>query len=179
MTEKLATKRNPPKWSLWLRGLDEWLLIFQKVSGAILAIYLIGHTLVISTALGFGHPSQLTWERVIGLIEGPRVVGVAHVGTIIEYLIALLVAVHGANGVRLILMQFVRKRKVASARTAERRLRELAQQGLLRRKPLGRTTVFWLTAKACDEFKAWLERYRGTEEYKELVAHATQYNRSP
>jgi len=106
MTEKLATKRNPPKWSLWLRGLDEWLLIFQKVSGAILAIYLIGHTLVISTALGFGHPSQLTWERVIGLIEGPRVVGVAHVGTIIEYLIALLVAVHGANGVRLILMQY-------------------------------------------------------------------------
>ena len=106
MTEKLATKRNPPKWSLWLRGLDEWLLIFQKVSGAILAIYLIGHVLVISTALGFGHPSQLTWERVIGFIEGPRVVGVAHVGTIIEYLIALLVAVHGANGVRLILMQY-------------------------------------------------------------------------
>jgi DNA-binding HxlR family transcriptional regulator len=74
---------------------------------------------------------------------------------------------------------FVRKRKVASARTAERRLRELAQQGLLRRKPLGRTTVFWLSAKACDEFKAWLERYRGTEEYKELVAHAAQHNRSP
>ena len=106
MTEKLVTKRNPPKWSLWLRGLDEWLLIFQKVSGAILAIYLIGHVLVISTALGFGHPSQLTWDRVIGFIEGPRVVGVAHVGTIIEYLIALLVAVHGANGVRLILMQY-------------------------------------------------------------------------
>jgi succinate dehydrogenase / fumarate reductase cytochrome b subunit len=106
MTEKLATKRNPPKWSLWLRGLDEWLLIFQKVSGAILAIYLIGHVLVISTALGFGHPSQLTWDRVIGFIEGPRVVGVAHVGTIIEYLIALLAAVHGANGVRLILVQY-------------------------------------------------------------------------
>jgi len=46
----------------------------------------------------------------------------------------------------------------------------------LLRKPLGRTTVFWLTAKACDEFKAWLERYRDTEEYKELVAHA-QYNK--
>jgi len=67
---------------------------------------------------------------------------------------------------------FARRRNVASARTAERRLRELAQQGLLLRKPLGRTTVFWLTASACDKFKAWLERYRDTEEYKELVAHA-------
>ncbi|ABW02182.1 succinate dehydrogenase [Caldivirga maquilingensis] len=106
MTEKLSTKRNSPKWSLWFKGLDEWLLIFQKVSGAILAIYLIGHVLVISTALNFGHPTPLTWEKVIGFIEGPRVVGIAHVGTIIEYLIALLAAVHGANGVRLILMQY-------------------------------------------------------------------------
>lgn len=106
MTEKLATSRNPPKWSLWLRGLDEWLLIFQKVSGVVLAIYLIGHVMVISTALGFGHPSQLTWESVIGLIEGPHVAGATHVGTIIEYIIALLAAIHGANGFRLILMQY-------------------------------------------------------------------------
>ncbi|MGC9136137.1 succinate dehydrogenase [Caldivirga sp.] len=106
MTEKLSTKRNPPKWSLWFKGLDEWLLIFQKVSGALLALYLIGHTLVISTALNFGHPTPLTWERIIGLIEGPQVIGNVHFGAIIEYLVALLVAIHGANGVRLILMQY-------------------------------------------------------------------------
>jgi len=68
---------------------------------------------------------------------------------------------------------------VASARTAERRLRELAQQGLLQRKPLGKTTIFWLTASACDKFKAWLEQYRGMEEYKELVARVVQYNKVP
>lgn len=106
MAEKLSTSRNPPKWSLWFKGLDEWLLIFQKVSGAVLAIYLIGHVLVISTALGFGHPSESTWSSVISLIEGPHVAGPAHVGTIIEYIIAILVAIHGANGFRLILMQY-------------------------------------------------------------------------
>ena len=99
-------KRVPPKWSLWFKGLDEWLLIFQKVSGAILVIYLIGHTLVISTALGFGHPTELTWNSVIGFIEGPHVIGPAHVGTIIEYIIAILAAIHGANGFRLILTQY-------------------------------------------------------------------------
>ena len=99
-------KRVPPKWSLWLKGLDEWLLIFQKVSGAILVIYLIGHTLVISTALGFGHPTELTWNYVIGFVEGPHVIGPAHVGTIIEYIIAILAAIHGANGFRLILTQY-------------------------------------------------------------------------
>lgn len=109
--ERQVVRRNPPKWSLWLRGLDEWLLIFQKVSGAILAIYLIGHVLLVSTALGYGRlPTEASlasnWSSVIGLIEGPRVIGSAHVGTIIEYLIALLAAVHGANGFRLILMQY-------------------------------------------------------------------------
>ena len=74
---------------------------------------------------------------------------------------------------------FARRRNVASARTAERRLRELAQQGLLQRKPLGRTTVFWLTASACDKFKTWLEQYKGMEEYKELVARVVQYNKVP
>ncbi|WP_243671282.1 succinate dehydrogenase [Vulcanisaeta sp. JCM 16161] len=106
MAQQRQVKRVPPKWSLWLSGLDEWLLIFQKVSGAILVIYLIAHTLVISTALGFGHPSELTWNTVIGFVEGPHVAGPAHVGTIIEYLIALLAAVHGANGFRLILTQY-------------------------------------------------------------------------
>ena len=74
---------------------------------------------------------------------------------------------------------FTRRRNIASARTAERRLRELAQQGLLQRKPLGKTTVFWLTVSACDKFKAWLEQYRGMEEYKELVARVIQYNKVP
>ncbi len=108
MAQQKQVKRVPPKWSLWFRGgLDEWLLIFQKVSGAILVIYLIAHTLVISTALGFGHPSEITWNTVIGFVEGgPHVAGPAHVGTIIEYLIALLAAVHGANGFRLILTQY-------------------------------------------------------------------------
>ncbi|MGC8606609.1 MAG: succinate dehydrogenase [Vulcanisaeta sp.] len=100
------TKRVPPKWSLWFKGLDEWLLIFQKVSGAILILYLLGHTLVISTALGLGHPSPLTWNAIIGTIEGPAIYGHIHVGTVIEYLIALLAAVHGANGFRLILTQY-------------------------------------------------------------------------
>ncbi|MFB6469635.1 MAG: succinate dehydrogenase [Vulcanisaeta sp. AZ3] len=98
--------RTSPKWSLWFRGLDEWLLIFQKVSGAILVIYLIGHTLVISTAFNLGHPTPLTWNAIIGMVEGPVVYGHVHVGTIIEYLIALLAAVHGANGFRLILTQY-------------------------------------------------------------------------
>ncbi|GGI83009.1 succinate dehydrogenase [Vulcanisaeta souniana] len=106
MAQQKQVKRVPPKWSLWFKGLDEWLLIFQKVSGAILILYLLGHTLVISTALGFGHPSQLTWETIIGTIEGPAIYGQVHVGTVIEYLIALLAAVHGANGFRLILTQY-------------------------------------------------------------------------
>jgi succinate dehydrogenase / fumarate reductase cytochrome b subunit len=103
---KQEVKRVPPKWSLWFKGLDEWLLIFQKVSGAILILYLIGHTLVISTALNLGHPIPLTWNTIIGMVEGPVVYGHVHVGTIIEYLIALLAAVHGANGIRLILTQY-------------------------------------------------------------------------
>jgi len=49
------TRRVSPRWGLWLRGLDEWLVIFQKVSGLALALYLIGHVLAVSTALGFGH----------------------------------------------------------------------------------------------------------------------------
>ncbi|WP_243674685.1 succinate dehydrogenase [Vulcanisaeta distributa] len=107
MAQQKQVKRVPPKWSLWFKGLDEWLLIFQKVSGAILILYLIGHTLVISTALGLGHPSQLTWNTIIGTIEGgPAIYGHVHVGTVIEYLIALLAAVHGANGFRLILTQY-------------------------------------------------------------------------
>ncbi|WP_054857263.1 succinate dehydrogenase [Vulcanisaeta sp. JCM 16159] len=106
MAQQKQVKRVPPKWSLWFKGLDEWLLIFQKVSGAILILYLIGHTLVISTALGLGHPSQLTWNAIIGTIEGPAIYGHVHVGTVIEYLIALLAAVHGANGFRLILTQY-------------------------------------------------------------------------
>jgi len=103
---KQEVKRVPPKWSLWFKGLDEWLLIFQKVSGAILILYLIGHTLVISTALNLGHPTPLTWNTIIGMVEGPVVYGHVHVGTLIEYLIALLAAVHGANGIRLILTQY-------------------------------------------------------------------------
>lgn len=103
---KQEVKRVPPKWSLWFKGLDEWLLIFQKVSGAILILYLIGHTLVISAALNLGHPTPLTWNTIIGMVEGPVVYGHVHVGTIIEYLIALLAAVHGANGIRLILTQY-------------------------------------------------------------------------
>lgn len=106
MAQQQKIKRVPPKWSLWLKGLDEWLLIFQKVSGAILVLYLLGHTLVISAALGYGHLSQLTWESVIGTVEGPAIYGQIHVGTVIEYLIALLAAVHGANGFRLILTQY-------------------------------------------------------------------------
>lgn len=110
-TERLSEKRVPPKWSLWFRGLDEWLMIFQKVSGAVLAIYLIGHVLVISTALNFGRPETLSqlaqhWSSTISLIEGPQVAGPAHVGTIIEYIIAILTAIHGANGFRLILTQY-------------------------------------------------------------------------
>lgn len=101
------TRRVSPRWGLWLRGLDEWLVIFQKVSGLALALYLIGHVLAVSTALGFGHNlTQQQWNAIIfGVLEKPHI-GAVSVGALLEYLIGILLAIHGANGFRLILMQW-------------------------------------------------------------------------
>lgn len=104
------SKRVSPRWGgLWLRGLDEWLVIFQKVSGLALALYLIGHVLAVSAALGFGHNvTQQQWNAIIfGVLEKPPHIGPVSVGALLEYLVGVLLVIHGgANGFRLILMQW-------------------------------------------------------------------------
>lgn len=74
-------------------GLERYLYSAQRLSGVLLLLYLIAH--VIISGLRVNEP---LWTKVMGALDRPGV----HV---LEFLLLVIVAFHGFNGLRLILVE--------------------------------------------------------------------------
>ncbi|MBI4301004.1 MAG: succinate dehydrogenase, cytochrome b556 subunit [Chloroflexi bacterium] len=82
----------PPRY-----GLGMWAWLFQRISGLVLALYLIGHIWVISFSIA--GQGGIRFDSVLETLQKPYVLA-------LELLLFWAVLYHGLNGLRVILIDF-------------------------------------------------------------------------
>jgi succinate dehydrogenase / fumarate reductase cytochrome b subunit len=83
-------------------NLERWAYVFQRLTGVLILLYVIGHlgdtSLFVGGPLGTG-PSQSSWVFDLSVTEN-------FIGHTILALTAMIVVFHGVNGVRLVLAEY-------------------------------------------------------------------------
>ena len=78
------------------RHLDHYLFVLHRITGLILALYLIIHVIDVARGLVLGQPA---WEELLYIVKSP-------IGKIVDFAVAFSAGFHGANGLRLVLIQY-------------------------------------------------------------------------
>jgi succinate dehydrogenase / fumarate reductase cytochrome b subunit len=83
-------------------NLERWAYVFQRLSGVLILLYVLGHigdtSFFVGGPFGTG-PSQSSWALDLSVTENV-------VGHLILALTATIVVFHGVNGIRLILAEY-------------------------------------------------------------------------
>jgi len=100
---RAANKRGVMGWLNPIHyNLERWAYVFQRVTGVVILLYVLGHigdtSFFVGGPLGTG-PSQASWAFMSSIVENV-------VGHLILVLVATVVVFHGMNGIRLILSEY-------------------------------------------------------------------------
>ncbi|MDV3243669.1 MAG: succinate dehydrogenase [Nitrososphaerales archaeon] len=83
-------------------NLERWAYVFQRLTGILILLYVIGHigdtSFFVGGPFGAG-PNQSSWALDLSVTEN-------FLGHVILALVAMVVVFHGVNGIRLILAEY-------------------------------------------------------------------------
>lgn len=101
--ERAANKRGLMGWLNPLHyNMERWAYVFQRVTGVVILLYIIGHlgdtSFFVGGPLGSG-PSTASWAGDLAVTENIM-------GHTILALTVLVVVFHGLNGIRLIMSEY-------------------------------------------------------------------------
>ena len=101
--EKALNRRGIRGWiNPYHYNLERWAYVFQRLTGVLILLYVLGHIGDTSFFIGgpFGSgPSQSSWALDLSVTENV-------VGHLILALTATIVVFHGVNGIRLMLAEY-------------------------------------------------------------------------